>query len=260
MNKILLFIPMYNCEKQIPRVISQLSTEVLSFISQVIIVDNGSIDDSRYSAIKELENKKINGFVVLNDANYNLGGSHKVAFNYAIDNDFTHVIVLHGDDQGDIKDLLPYLKDGTFDQYESFLGARFHKKSSLVGYSNFRIFGNHVVNYACSLLLRRSILDLGSGLNMYKVSFLKSKFYLAFANDLTFNVYLLFWALKKKRSLCYFPLTWREDDQISNARVFKQAIHILSLAIKMVFNADSVLIKDEKNLGAIMYSFKKVLK
>ena len=42
--------------------------------------------------------------VVRNRENYNLGGSHKVAFDYAVAQGFTHVIVLHGDDQADIAD------------------------------------------------------------------------------------------------------------------------------------------------------------
>ena len=35
----------------------------------------------------------------------------KVAFNYAVKNKFDYVIVLHGDDQGNIHDLLPFLKN-----------------------------------------------------------------------------------------------------------------------------------------------------
>lgn len=39
-----------------------------------------------------------------------MGGSHKVAFNYAIENNFDYIIVLHGDDQGSISDMIPVLK------------------------------------------------------------------------------------------------------------------------------------------------------
>ena len=38
--KILLFIPGYNCEKQIVRVLSQLDEKVMKYISQVIMVNN----------------------------------------------------------------------------------------------------------------------------------------------------------------------------------------------------------------------------
>ena len=43
------------------------------------------------------------------DQNYGLGGSHKVAFGYAAAHGYEHLVVLHGDDQGAIVDLLPIL-------------------------------------------------------------------------------------------------------------------------------------------------------
>ena len=46
-DKILLFIPMYNCEKQIIRVLNQLRSEVSEYITEVIIVNNRSTDDGR---------------------------------------------------------------------------------------------------------------------------------------------------------------------------------------------------------------------
>ena len=51
MNRILLFIPMYNCEKQIGRVLAQINTSILKYISEVIVVNNRSTDDSENAAI-----------------------------------------------------------------------------------------------------------------------------------------------------------------------------------------------------------------
>lgn len=111
-EKILVFIPMYNCEKQIVRVLDQLNGEIKKYISEAIIVNNRSTDNGEQAAIEKI--KKMNaGFpikVLKNRENYGLGGSHKVAFNYAIENNFDYVIVLHGDDQGSISDMIPVLK------------------------------------------------------------------------------------------------------------------------------------------------------
>ena len=256
-QKILLFIPMYNCEKQIVRVLQQLIPSIGKYIDEVIVVDNGSTDQSREKAQEIINNQNIDGRVVLNNENYSLGGSHKVTFNYAIENGFDYVIVLHGDDQADIKDLLPYLESGEFSKYDSFLGSRFHPKSKLIGYSRFKIFGNHIVNWFCSIFVGKKISDMGSGLNMYKVSFLKPKFYLPFDNNLTFNIYMLFWSIKNKSSIKYFPITWKEEDQVSNAKVFKQAFQILSMAVKMPVSSNKVFVKENK-FSKIDYGFKKI--
>ena len=52
MDKILIFIPMYNCEKQIPRVLHRIAAlgEAQRLFSQVLVVDNRSTDGSLHAA------------------------------------------------------------------------------------------------------------------------------------------------------------------------------------------------------------------
>ena len=236
--KILLFIPMYNCEKQIVRVMRQLTDEVCSYLSEVIIVNNRSTDGGEAAVLKYFSEHTLPVRVSLlrNDENYNLGGSHKVAFDYALRNAFTHVIVLHGDDQGSIQDILPCLKSGEYLDYDSLLGSRFEKDSKLFNYSRFRIFGNHVFNRIVSAVAGRRITDLGSGLNLYATSYLKSEFYRPFPDTLTFNVYLLLYGVYSGSKFKFFPLTWREEDQVSNAKFFRQSLEILRLLFRCLFS------------------------
>lgn len=257
MLKILLFIPMYNCEKQITRVLNQLTPEVCNYITEVIIVNNRSTDNGEEAIENYLESRNTGTKVKLirNRSNYGLGGSHKVAFQYAIDHDFDYVIVLHGDDQGNIRDLVPYLKSGEAYKYDSFLGSRFEKKSKLVNYSAFRIFGNHVFNLFMTAVLGKRITDLGSGLNMYKVSYLKSKFYLGFINSLTFNVYMLMYGVYAKSNFKFFPLEWREEDQISNAKFIKQSKEILKLASAYCFQAKRLFEVGENEYSRMTYAY-----
>lgn len=146
MEKILLFIPGYNCEKQIVRVLRQLDNEVMKYISKVIVVNNRSTDRTEEVVLSYIEKIKIPLTLLRNDDNFGLGGSHKVAFDYAQDNDFDYVIVLHGDDQGDIHDIMPLLKSREYRAFDCCLGARFMKSSKLKGYSQFRTFGNRIYN------------------------------------------------------------------------------------------------------------------
>ena len=84
-DRILLFIPMYNCEKQIVRVLEQLNGEISDYITETVIVNNQSTDGSERAAIQKLKETdfKFPVRVLKNRANYGLGGSHKVAFDYA---------------------------------------------------------------------------------------------------------------------------------------------------------------------------------
>ena len=231
MDKILLFIPMYNCEKQITRVLGQLSDEVCEYLSEVLIINNISTDNGEKVVEDYLRNNKlrIKATLIRNDENYGLGGSHKVAFDYAIKNDFDYVILLHGDDQGDISNILPYLKNRAYEQYDCFLGARFMRGSQLKGYSKFRTFGNRVYNLLFSIGCGYRVYDLGSGLNMYKVSILKDAFYLKYKDNLIFNYCMIMGSAYYKHKVKFFPIIWREDDQVSNVKMVSQAITVLKL-------------------------------
>lgn len=257
MKKILIFIPMYRCEKQIPRVIEKIEAlgDDQFLFSGVLIVDNRSTDRSVEAATEAISKLRIPAKIVRNRENYSLGGSHKVAFNYALDNGYDAVVVLHGDDQGDIADLVPYIKDGSCEQNDSFLGSRFMKGSRLYHYGRFRIFGNYVFNALFSICTGRRITDLGAGLNYYRTSYLASRFYLPFPNDLAFNVFLLLYGIYSKSRFCFFPLSWREEDQVSNARLFSQTKRMLGLMLRYTFCRKAVFSQKETPYSRISYQF-----
>lgn len=236
-EKILVFIPGYNCEKQVIRVLKQFDETVLKYIDEIIFVNNRSTDNTENAVLEyKKEHPELLIKVLRNDENYNLGGSHKVAFNYALKNKFDYVIVLHGDDQGDIHDLLPYLENGEYRNFDCLLGSRFMRDSKLKGYSKFRIFGNRVFNIIYSICIGKNIKDLGSGLNIYNTKILKNNFYHKFPDRLTFNCCMLFGADYYKQSIKFFPISWREEDQISNVKMFSQAKITLKMALKYRFN------------------------
>jgi hypothetical protein len=131
----------------------------------------------------------------------------------------THVVILHGDNQAksnEANELLDYAANhpGT----QTVLGSRFSKGSRLQGYDKKRIWGNKVLNTFYSLLTFRKCDDLGSGLNLFALRDLEKRTYLEFADKLTFNFELLLDLIKRKVNFAYYPITWREEDQVSNAR------------------------------------------
>jgi glycosyltransferase involved in cell wall biosynthesis len=244
-DKILLFIPGYNCENQILRVLNQIDENVIKFVDEIIMVNNISTDSTEKRVIEYIKMKtNVPIRLLRNQENYGLGGSHKTAFNYAIENGFDYVIVLHGDDQGDIHDLLPILEKGIYKKYDCCLGARFMKGSILEGYSKFRTFGNLVYNTLFSIVVKNRIFDLGSGLNIYSKEMLKNKFWYKFPDKLTFNYCMIMAADYYKHKIMFFPISWREDDQISNVKMFNQAISVLRMLGKY-FISKQIFIKSE---------------
>ncbi len=256
-EKILLFIPMYNCEKQVIRVLNQIDSEVAKYIKEILVVNNRSTDNGEKAVLDFTKQSKLKITIVRNDENYNLGGSHKVAFQYAIDNEYDYVIVLHGDDQGNIHDLLPYLKNEDYKKYDCLLGSRFIKGSKLQGYSKFRTFGNIVYNYLFSFVIHKRVYDLGSGLNMYSTEMLKSNYYFKFPDKLTFNYLMVLAIHYYHQNVKFFPITWREDDQVSNVKMVNQAFEVLKMLFKYMFNHD--YIKSEfRDKQVRKYTYKEI--
>ncbi|CAM3694611.1 glycosyltransferase family 2 protein [Cohnella lubricantis] len=247
MDKILLFIPMYNCEQQITRVLNQIDKGVRKWVTEILVVNNISTDNGERAVIDYIErNNDLNIRLHRNNENYGLGGSHKVAFQYAVENGFDHVIVLHGDDQGNIDDIIPYLDKGIHRQSDCLLGARFQKGARLQGYSAFRTFGNKVYNALFSLISREKIYDLGSGLNCYSTKMLKDEYYRWFPDNLTFNYCMILASVYKKHRIIFFPISWREEDQVSNVKLFNQAIVVLKLLKKYALNKKRFMSEDHR--------------
>lgn len=254
MEKILLFIPCFNCENEIVKVLESLKQEYYKYFQEIIVVDNGSKDNTLENAINFAKNEEGMPITVMkNCKNYNLGGSHKVAFQYAIDKKFDYLVILHGDNQGEIADIKEIIEKKTYKNFDCCLGARFMKGSKLVNYSKFRIFGNICFNALFSLCLLRPLYDLGGGLNIYNVNMLKNKFYEKFPDALTFNYLMTMAADFYKHKYMFFPLTWKEEGQVSNVKVTSQAFDLLNKLFKYMLNKEKFIKSELRNNIIVEY-------
>jgi dolichol-phosphate mannosyltransferase len=228
--KILVAIPAYNCAKQITRVLDEIDSQLLDRVEEIAVIDNGSTDNTVQAALDYKNTGRLNNklHIYKNVDNYNLGGTHKVAFLRAESLGYTHVIILHGDNQAKSDEanlLLDYME--LHPEHQTVLGSRFNKRSTLIGYDLKRILGNKVLNTLYGVVTMKNTEDLGSGLNLFALSDLDKSTYLLFADKLTFNYELLLDLIKRKVNFAYVPITWREEDQVSNARnfnIFKTAL------------------------------------
>jgi hypothetical protein len=107
------------------------------------------------------------------------------------------------------------------------MGARFTKGASLQNYSLIRILGNRVFNTIFSIAARQRITDMGSGLNLLARAAFADPGLKLLPDDLHFNPYLLLKMIGDGRDVHFFPISWREDDQVSNVKMASQALQTL---------------------------------
>lgn len=227
-------IPAYNCAGQIGRVLDEVTEELAGRVAEVWVIDNRSTDDTLEKALHYRRSGRLpNLRVFRNRQNNSLGGTHKVAFEHARAAGHSHVVILHGDNQARSDEVALLLDHAAaHPETQTVLGSRFSRDSRLQGYDAKRIWGNRILNTLYSAVALRRLEDLGSGLNLFALKDLDPATYQRFADRLTFNYELILDLVARRVSFAFVPITWREEDQVSNARnwsIFRTALRNLVL-------------------------------
>ena len=256
-ERILVFVPTYRCAPQIVRVLQQFrDPAVRARFAEILVLDNRSPDDTVEAAIEKARALATGRMTIgVNRANYGLGGSHKCAFTYALKRGFSHVVTLHGDDQADIRDLLPVLERGDHRRLDCCLGARFHPDARVTGYSRTRIWGNRAFNLLFGMVAGQRLFDLGSGLNLYRTSALAALYWLRFPDDLRFNYAMILAHVERGDDFAFFPISWREEDQISNVKLASQAMRTLGILGRFAQNRSAFFAHEFRSNPPSEYGF-----
>jgi len=153
-------IPVFNEEKNIEDVLLRTNSvmETLKVPYEIIIVDDGSTDKTRWVASKHKVNLLSNG--INKGKGYALSkGLQKAKGNILItmDGDGAHR-------PEDIQDLVTPLLNGA----DVVIGSRFNSKKEKGAIKKLHIIGNHLFNLLILLLTRKYITDSQSGFRAYR--------------------------------------------------------------------------------------------
>jgi dolichol-phosphate mannosyltransferase len=229
-KKVLVGIPVFNCELNIRDVLTDLEEHLNNLHVDILVVDNKSSDETFREAKKWASTHSTKIEVQSNFENIGLGGSQTRIFWRAIHGDFDYVAIFHGDGQGIAIDLRTMIEMASAaPSVDAFLGSRFMPSSKLENYSYIRTLGNRVFNSLFSISLRAKVEDLGAGVNLYKVDSLKSLNPYSIPSNLSFNYGLLVQETILRQNLIFVPITWRDHGQISNVRLFSQTLQLLRI-------------------------------
>lgn len=114
------------------------------------------------------------------------------------------------------------------------------KGSRLKGYSTFRTLGNVVYDFIFAFITKQRIFDLGSGLNLYSTKMLEDSFFEKFPDNLMFNYVMILASHYYKHDIIFYPVSWREDDQVSNVKMVNQAVTVLKMAFGYLFDHEKI--------------------
>lgn len=231
-TRILLFIPMRNCEQTISGVIAGLDQNILKHVTEILILDNDSGDKSMRMA--QVASREIQGIKVVirkNEKNYGFGGSHKLAFKYASLNKMDFILVVHGDNSGSVSEFLPILESGEFREYDIVSSSRLTVSGARSNYPLYRLVGNWILNLIASLVTFSRVSDFSGGpVQLFRVqTFLnKHENHLGKFSDLiSFTQDAFLHVIHHRGRVRFLPITFREAGGKSHYSALTQFIQSL---------------------------------
>lgn len=235
--KIGICIPCYQVAHSIEKVIKSFTPDVLKNIDEILVIDNCSKDATLETLLKIKKSglpsaRKLTA--IRNASNFGLGGSQKVAFRYFMDRHFSHVMVIHGDGQGDANEIALNFLNSLYrnPEIELFTASRFLPDSELEGYNFKRLVGNKFFNLLTRFLTGYDMTDAGAGIVLVNLRRISKIPFETLDDGYHFNPTLNILLYEEKIKTKDIPLKWRDSEDHSNVRIISYCMKLLLLLLR----------------------------
>ena len=240
--KIGIFIPAFDVAKTISKVVNAFCPEVLAQVDEILVIDNCS-QDGTFEVLKEISRSNTPTgqllTIIRNEQNYGYGGSQKIAYQYFLDNGFTHFMIIHGDNQSNADTiaknfLTELLKEPSLD---IVVGSRFMPSSDIRQYSKVRTLGNHFFNFMTYALTGLHMSDSGAAIILIRTDVLRSIPFRTLTDMWQFHPQLniLIYRNKSLRRK-EIPLNWEDSEATSSLNLVKYGFDLLTILFRYWVN------------------------
>ena len=231
-EKILIFIPAYNVEKKITKVLNKIPKIVFNKYNTKILVIEDNSSDKTLSVIKKVIKKKgdkIKIYLIVNKKNKGYGGVQKIAFNYAIKKNFKYVVMLHGDNQYPANKILLLIKPLLTNKFDAVFGSRMINSINALkgGMPLYKYLGNIALTFFQNLVLSSNLSEFHSGYRSYKVSSLKKIRFKSNTNDFHFDTEIIIQFLKNNLKIKEIAMSTHYGDEISHLKSIPYGLNIV---------------------------------
>jgi glycosyltransferase involved in cell wall biosynthesis len=216
-EKISLFIPTFNVGNAVGDVLRKIPSSTLEKLSHVLIVDNGSSDQTLevVQAFVRASPHREKFHVFKNEQNYSLGGSTIVAFRTAMALGSDFVICMHSDGQASPEDLDEFIRRSKAG-IDFVFGDRFATEGE---YRGLRLWGNRFFSWLQRLLIRADLDDIGAYIS-FNLKTIAELPYARLPFDMGYHPTLVIYAcLRRPIRFESFPIHWGKVE-ISNVNPF----------------------------------------
>lgn len=232
-QKVLIFIVSYNASLTIKSVLERIPQTLFSdekYNSEVLIIDDCSSDNTFEVGYEFAKNFDRFPFTILkNPKNQGYGGNQKLGYTYALDNDFDHVILLHGDGQY-APEVLPELILPLIEQKaDAVFGSRMMVKGDAVkgGMPLYKYYGNKVLTWIQNKIAGTNLSEYHSGLRLYSCSALSAIPFDKNSNDFDFDTDIILQFAHAKFKIKEIAIPTFYGDEVCHVNGLKYSFDII---------------------------------
>jgi glycosyltransferase involved in cell wall biosynthesis len=193
-KRLLIFIVAYNADRTLEAVLDRIPDPVWRFGTRVLVIDDASQDRTFEVGVGyESGHSQRDIEVLFNPVNLGYGGNQKLGYQYAIDNGFDAVALLHGDGQYAPERLeelaLPVLEG----KADAVLGSRMSVRGAARkgGMPLYKLVGNRILTRIQNRLLATELTEFHSGYRVYSVDALRKIPFHLNSDDFHFDTEIL---------------------------------------------------------------------
>ena len=237
MKKIIVFMPAYNAEKTIVKVLQRFSRPLINRISEILVLDNCSKDRTYDMVMDYKRKKKLSKLIILkNPKNLGYGGSKKRAFQYAIDKSYDIFVMVHSDGQYPPEKVLDMARPIEESKADLVIGSRTRVLEG--GMRLWKLLGNKAMTIMENIVFGLNLTEFHSGYKAYNVHALEKLSIKAFDDDhiISSETIMLFRLKKFKIKEILIPTYYSDETtECSVSTSFRYGLDVLKLLGVYIF-------------------------
>jgi len=235
--RLLVFIVAYNAEKTIRSVTRRIPAELSDLYQvEVLIIDDASQDStfSRSIGVSKDGEATFPIHVLFNPVNQGYGGNQKLGFQYAIENGYDFVALVHGDGQYAPECLPMLIEPLRRGEAAAVFGSRMLTRMGALrgGMPLYKYAGNRILTWIENRLLRANLSEFHSGYRIYSVRALQAIPFDRNSNDFHFDTEIIIQLLIARQPIKELPIPTYYGDEICHVNGLKYAWNVVKAALK----------------------------